>query len=414
MSRRSLAQILATIFVSGVAIAVAPTVIAEPEVARQTRTPTQTVEFLTNLGARTPNSSASEAALVYLRHAYEQVGYETEVQTFQFHNDRQGTARLTVGETELSGNVVLGSIVGQRLSKLVRVAGTGTRQDFVTADVAGAIAIVERNQTTSTELLIEHAEAAGAVGLVLVQYDFDWEFDWAGIWEESPAGETSIPVMVLTKKASETLEELLAESKQDGLIKTQSPWEMVQGKNLIARSPNAIVPRIVIGAHYDSVPRSPGANDNASGTAVVLELAERLQDHPLVDWVWFVAFDAEEVGLMGARALIASLPYQTTLQGMVNFDMVGKQDNLLVSGDPLMTDLAKETVPSISVMRDHGVSDHFAFKAKDIPVLMITRGLDTDWHLPTDTTVEPVLLEETVDAAEQIIQVLLQDLLLPE
>ncbi|MGB2926186.1 MAG: M20/M25/M40 family metallo-hydrolase [Limnothrix sp.] len=413
MSRRSLARALASIFVSGLAIATPSTAIAETTAARQTRTATQTVEFLTNLGARTPNSSASEAALVYLRHAYEQVGYETEVQTFQFQGDRQDTSSLTVGDKELSGNVVLGSVVGQRLAKLVRVMGTGTRQDFMTADVAGAIAIVERNQATSTELLIHHAEAAGAVGLVLIQHDFDWEFDWAGIWEESSAGSTNIPVMVLPKTASEQLlEALLAEHEREGFIKTQTPWEMMQGKNLIVRSPNAIVPRILIGAHYDSVPGSPGANDNASGTAAMLALAERLKDHPLADWVWFVAFDAEEAGLMGAKALIASLPYQATFWGMVNFDMVGKQNVLLVSGDPLMTDIAKAAVPSVLVAPDRGVSDHFAFKAKDIPVLMITRGIDADWHLPTDTTVDPILLEETVDAAEQILQAILQDLLL--
>ena len=80
-----------------------------------------------------------------------------------------------------------------------------------------------------------------------------------------------------------------------------------------------------LGAHYDSVSGSPGANDNASGTAVVLEIALKLSGTPLARQAWFVAFNGEEDDLHGSKAFVNSAKSQflSELQGMLNFDMVG-------------------------------------------------------------------------------------------
>ena len=62
-----------------------------------------------------------------------------------------------------------------------------------------------------------------------------------------------------------------------------------------------------MGAHYDGPPQSPGADDNATGLAVLLELAHRWQAEPIRRPVWLVAFDQEEEGLLGSRALASQL-----------------------------------------------------------------------------------------------------------
>ena len=78
----------------------------------------------------------------------------------------------------------------------------------------------------------------------------------------------------------------------------------IEGLNLILEIPGKQAgPPILIGAHYDSVPGSPGADDNASGVAALMELARRFVEDPPGRPVWLVAFDLEEWGMRGSRAL---------------------------------------------------------------------------------------------------------------
>ena len=85
----------------------------------------------------------------------------------------------------------------------------------------------------------------------------------------------------------------------------------------------------MIGAHLDSVPLSPGANDNASGVATVLEVARLLAEVPTARSIHFVAFGAEELGLVGSGYYVATRTL--SVRGMVNLDMVGHGAQLLVS-----------------------------------------------------------------------------------
>ncbi|MBD0335968.1 MAG: M20/M25/M40 family metallo-hydrolase [Cyanobacteria bacterium Co-bin13] len=81
---------------------------------------------------------------------------------------------------------------------------------------------------------------------------------------------------------------------------------------------------ILVGAHYDTVPGSPGADDNASGLAVLLELARHFTAHPPRSPLHLVAFDLEEYGLAGSRAYAASLKQQgTRLRLMLSLEMLG-------------------------------------------------------------------------------------------
>ncbi|MFB2770169.1 M28 family peptidase [Pelatocladus sp. BLCC-F211] len=105
-------------------------------------------------------------------------------------------------------------------------------------------------------------------------------------------------------------------------------------KNLILNLPAAAglqkrdLPPILIGAHYDAVPGSPGADDNATGVAVLLELARMFATEPIKYPLRLVAFDMEEYGLLGSIEYVAKLQReQQSLRLMISLEMLGYCDS---------------------------------------------------------------------------------------
>jgi aminopeptidase YwaD len=171
---------------------------------------------------------------------------------------------------------------------------------------------------------------------------------------------------------------------------------------------------IVVGAHFDhlgmggrasssrnrdTVAIHPGADDNASGVALMLQLAEKLASfrNGFPRSIIFVAFSGEELGLIGSKYFTENMPVKNTdIDIMVNLDMVGrmKEGNLLqVSGVGTAAGLRDSVALLTDTTRLHllfanegsGPSDHFSFYADSIPVLFITTGTHSDYHLPSDT-----------------------------
>lgn len=86
-------------------------------------------------------------------------------------------------------------------------------------------------------------------------------------------------------------------------------------------------PPIIVGAHYDAVPGTLGADDNASGVAVLLELAHYVSEHPPVLPIWCVAFDMEEYGLLGSQAYATDLKAASQpVRLMLSLEMLGYCD----------------------------------------------------------------------------------------
>ena len=89
------------------------------------------------------------------------------------------------------------------------------------------------------------------------------------------------------------------------------------------------LPPILIGAHYDAVPGTPGADDNGTGVAVLLELAAALATKPTKYPIRIVAFDMEEYGLLGSKAYAAYLKQnQASLRLMLSLEMLGYRNNI--------------------------------------------------------------------------------------
>lgn len=155
---------------------------------------------------------------------------------------------------------------------------------------------------------------------------------------------------------------------------------------------------LVIGAHYDSVAASPGANDNASGVAVMLELARLLIREKNTPTIKFIAFGAEEgrytngksvkgTGRVGSRAYVQSLSAaeRKSIIAMINMDMVGAGSRTLDIGDLSKTGqpcsrncLGLATNLGISCAFDQfgGKSDYAPFHDAGIPIICFAWGSD--------------------------------------
>lgn len=110
----------------------------------------------------------------------------------------------------------------------------------------------------------------------------------------------------------------------DGNTHKSTIHQEVRGVNVIARKHGrGRNPAIIIGAHYDTVPGSPGADDNASGVAALLELSRLLGRVETQREIVLAALDAEEIGIFGARALAADLRKNTKVSFALIFESIG-------------------------------------------------------------------------------------------
>jgi len=170
---------------------------------------------------------------------------------------------------------------------------------------------------------------------------------------------------------------------------------------------------VVVGAHYDHLgfgeqfsmapamagTPHPGADDNASGTAGLIELARVLASQPSRErGVLFLAFAGEELGLLGSGHYVNHpiLPIEDAVS-MVNLDMIGRARDGTVyvggldTGSSLSSTL-EDLLPADGLQveysastRGYGSSDHTSFTTKQVPVIFFFSGLHSDYHRPSDT-----------------------------
>lgn len=181
------------------------------------------------------------------------------------------------------------------------------------------------------------------------------------------------------------------------------------GKNVIGFINNNAEQTIVIGAHYDHLGYGsylsrnpglpaihPGADDNASGVAGILALAEWLSESDLKGKNYiFVAFSAEEKGLVGSREFVSMDRIDSEkVFAMLNFDMIGRVDreepkiSLFGAGSsPKWKEILSfidSDVKGVPVEGGITGSDHYHFYENRIPVLFFFSGIHEDYHKPSD------------------------------
>ena len=182
----------------------------------------------------------------------------------------------------------------------------------------------------------------------------------------------------------------------------------ITGTNVIGYLDNQADKTVIIGAHYDhlgmggegslyrdGVAIHNGADDNASGVAVMLQLADSLakSDYKGNNYL-FIAFSGEEMGLLGSNYFVKNPTIELSRSNyMINMDMVGRlreDKTLSISGTgtaPIWPQVLNATNPGFKlVLQESGVgpSDHTSFYLQDIPVLHLFTGQHEDYHKPGD------------------------------
>jgi aminopeptidase YwaD len=268
-----------------------------------------------------------------------------------------------------------------------------------------------------TESIISRASEAvkkGATALFL--YNSSAKEDKLKFEAKDRSAVQEIPIIYLTKQAAKKY--LSDESAAlDIQLKTDITEKKRSGHNVAGYIDNGASSTIIIGAHYDHLGFGEdggsrevekkmqihnGADDNASGTAALIELARLLKDSKLKNNNYlFIAFSGEELGLFGSKFFTEHPTIDLTrVNYMINMDMVGRLNDsshvITVGGygtSPYwgeayrLSGKKKLYSDNIVVRFDSsgtGPSDHTSFYRKDIPVLFYFTGLHSDYHKPTD------------------------------
>ena len=277
------------------------------------------------------------------------------------------------------------------------------------------------------------AREHGAAGMILVTGpadDDEEEYLMALKYDQSFA-DSGIPVVTITQNRAKELFQLVGESLdavQNSINEKREPnsfefpasvvmdvsIEKVESTtvNVVGMvegvDPGFSDEYIVVGAHYDhlgwggegslapdTVAIHNGADDNASGTAGLLELAQWFGHNPQKRSILFVGFGAEELGLLGSADFVADPPVLLQrVHSMINMDMIGRmKDSTLVVGgagtSSIWKDLVGRKVQPFQLApkfddAGYGSSDHQSFYLKDIPVLFLFTGIHDDYSRPSD------------------------------
>jgi Iap family predicted aminopeptidase len=157
--------------------------------------------------------------------------------------------------------------------------------------------------------------------------------------------------------------------------------------NLVVRKKGKTAETVVIGAHYDRTPDGCGVTDNWSGVTIIAHIFGTLRPLATNKSYTFVAFDREEEGLKGSRAMVKNIPdtERVTICSMVNFDSFGQAYPMALKNASsgklldLAESLAKQNEMTFNSVTIEGASsDSEAFREKKIPAITMS-GLGNNW-----------------------------------
>lgn len=363
-----------------------------------------------DIGKRVAGTDGGKSAADYIAREFQESGLQVSRQPFTFEGwEDHGTSVVLTGAGNkvLEASAIQYSVGGDAQGDVVLVPGLGSRNDFSKVNVRGKIALVKRG----TLSFAEKAQNAAEVGATAILIYNERPESYTGTLRD----QVEIPTIALSGAAGQEIINRLASGTVRAQIKSDSGVEERTGYNVIGTLKGKTDETIVLGGHYDSVSAGPGAGDNASGTAVVLELARALAKKPQPEHTLvFVAFDAEELGLFGSRAYVNDLSDEQLgeMRAMLNFDMLGAGGGpLILMGNGDIALLARSSAQQLGIdarngnMPANAGSDHESFARKGVDTVFFMRNYDL-LHTPQDTIdqVNETYLDEAGRVAERVLE----------
>ena len=255
---------------------------------------------------------------------------------------------------------------------------SGCEQEDFEGFREGSVALLRRGSCTF-EVKVENATTAGAAAAIVANTGLEEETGtFQGSLDESGA---RIPVLATSAPVGE---EIAGSDGAEVRLSVRSNAGSGTTSNVIATSPvGNEANTVVVGGHLDSVANGPGINDNGSGTATILEIAEQmaqLETQPR-NQLRFAFWGAEEQGLLGSRHYVNGLEADQLddVSVYLNFDMVGSPNYIpFLYGTPEVTQVFEDYFDSqnleTAIFDLSGRSDHGPFAAEDVPVGGIFSG----------------------------------------
>jgi hypothetical protein len=289
------------------------------------------------------------------------------------------------------------------------------REDYEGQDVVGKIVLCRRDERNIE--IYRQAMVHGASGLLMLELDdVEGPFELAWVHRELLLVNETIPTIMISRRVAHdllvgsdyTLDELSLRFEAVPLSTTVQmsvlfeEQEEIEARNVLGllpgSDPEAGDQVVIVGAHYDHLGSDPdgvilaGANDNASGTAVLLEVARLWHEQGVrpARSVLFAAWGAEELGLLGSRHYVQNpvFPLTQTVT-CLNMDMLGVGEELVYDGTgPLTTQLtaAAEThnITTTYMPDSGGGSDHVPFRNAGVDTSVLGWMPDYNLHTPRD------------------------------
>ncbi len=356
-----------------------------------------------DIGIRPAGTDEEREAAEYIAAQLRDAGYVVDIEEFDTSYWGDHSSLATPGEgPSLQALALAGSRNGTATAPLVH-AGLGDVADFEAVDVTGAVALLDRGVVPFREKA-QNAQSAGAAAVVIVNNERGF---FGGTLEE--ASGVTIPVIGVSRQSREPLLALAADGTAVTVTADVGTRE-VRSQNVVARNGEC---RAYLGAHYDSVASGPGAHDNASGTALLIEIARTHH----VQGVCFIAFGAEEIGLFGSQAFVEEHGVSGVLF-MLNFDMVARIGQRTLDGPRFVQGNAAlaERGAAAAARLGYGIpagefppgagSDHVSFEEVGVPAVTLYSGGSEFIHTSRDTieTVFPKDLAILLEVAAELLR----------
>jgi hypothetical protein len=327
-------------------------------------------------GTRAAGSPGDAATAGYIEQRLRAAGYRVTTERFAVPFFRETSPpRLVVGSRRVRPIRTLQFSSGATASGRVVAAGLGCSAGDFAALREGDVAHIRRGECFFRDKAVNAQRAGAAAALVVDQ-------------QREPVAATlqrpglRIPVLALGSDAGEGL------AGRRATVSVHAASSRRETASVIAESGPADASRVVMaGGHLDSVPAGPGLNDNGSGVAALLDIAERLapRDLPLRFGFW----GAEEIGLVGSRRYVSDLDdaARRRIAAYLNLDMVGSPDSepQVYDGGRIEAVLRRHLPRATRDVELEGNSDHASFEQAGIPVGGVFTGLDACYHRRCDT-----------------------------
>ena len=328
-------------------------------------------------GNRAAGSAGERATAEYVAGRLRAAGYRVAVEEVSVPAfSERSEPRLTAGSRSYEARTLQFSGSGS-ITGTVRAAGLGCSAEALAALRRGDVALIQRGTCSFREKALAAQRAGAAAVLIADAQPVRGSLQRTGV---------RIPVLAVGASAAGLAGERVRVAVDAASTIRRSP-------SVIGETGAAGARRVVMaGGHLDSVPEGPGLNDNGSGVAALLEIAEELGGRRVPDGtaLRFAFWGAEEIGLVGSRRYVDGLSRaeRRRIAAYLNLDMVGSQDAepAVYDGDAAIEAALRRRLGPDTPQRDlGGASDHAPFAAAGIPVGGIFTGLDDCYHRRCDT-----------------------------